>query len=364
MDAETRVLDAIEEKVAAGERLDSRDGLALLESRDLLRIGDLADRARRRLAGDEVFFVNNRHINHTNVCGNSCKFCAFSATEGAEGAYTMTLEQILDRARRSLDDGITELHIVGGEHPSLPYEYYLEMISALHELDPTVHIQAFTASEIAFFAGRAGKTVEQVLLELKAAGLGSMPGGGAEIFAQRVRSQVCSRKISGQGWLDVMRTAHGVGIKSNATMLYGHVETYAERIDHLVRLRRLQDETGGFGSFIPLSFHPANTELADLRGPTGFDDLKMLAASRLMLDNFRHIKAFWIMIGVKLAQVSLHFGVNDIDGTVVEEKITHAAGADTEQAITRDELIHLIRDAGRIPVERDTLYNVVRRFED
>lgn len=359
---DTAALDAVEEKVRTGERLGAGDGLALLQAGDLLRVGSMADLARERTAGDDVYFVNNRHINHTNVCGNRCKFCAFSAVEGEEGAYTMTLEEVLERARESLDDGITELHIVGGEHPSLPYEYYLEMISALHDLDPAVHIQAFTASEIAYFAKLSRQTVEEVLLELKDAGLGSMPGGGAEIFSERVRGQVCSRKISGEGWLNVMCTAHNVGIKSNATMLYGHVETYEERIDHLMRLRALQDETGGFGSFIPLSFHPANTELENLSPPTGYDDLKMLAVSRLMLDNFNNIKAFWIMIGIKLAQVSLHFGVNDIDGTVVEEKITHAAGADTEEAIAKDELIRLIYDAGRQPVERDTLYKVLCRY--
>jgi aminodeoxyfutalosine synthase len=357
-------IEALEAKVDGGGRLSLEDGVALLESRDLLRVGAMADQARRNRAGDDVYFINNRHINHTNVCGNRCKFCAFSAVEGAEDAYTLTLEEVLVRARGSLADGISELHIVGGEHPSLPYEYYLEMIAALHELDPAVHIQAFTASEIAFFARRSGQTVREVLLQMKEAGLGSLPGGGAEIFSERVRGQVCSRKISGEGWLDVMRTAHEVGVRSNATMLYGHVETHRERIEHLLKLRELQDDTGGFGSFIPLSFHPANTELEHLKGPTGYDDLMMLAVSRLMLDNFRNIKAFWIMTGVKLAQISLHFGVNDIDGTVVEEKITHAAGADTSESMTKTELIHLIRDAGRVPVERDTLYNVIRRYED
>lgn len=363
MSVGTENLAAIEEKVRAGERLSFEDGLALLGSGDLLRLGALADFARRRAAGDDVYFINNRHINHTNVCGNTCKFCAFSAeSDSDEGAYTMTLDEVLDRARESLADGITELHIVGGEHPSLPYEYYVDMIRALHELDPGVHIQAFTASEISFFARRAKKSVREVLEELKAAGLGSMPGGGAEIFADRVRGIVCDKKVSGEGWLEVMRTAHAAGLKSNATMLYGHIETPEERIDHLLRLRALQDETGGFGSFIPLAFHPANTELEDLPPTTGFEDLKMLAVSRLMLDNFRNIKAFWIMIGIKLAQVSLHFGVNDIDGTVVEEKITHAAGAQTEEAIAKEELIRLIRDAGRVPVERDTLYSEVRRY--
>ncbi len=359
----TNDIDLIAAKVEAGERLSRGDGEALLASGGLLKLGELADRARRRLAGERVFFVSNRHINHTNVCGNRCKFCAFSASEGEPGAYTMSLDEILAAARASLADGITELHIVGGEHPALPYEYYLEMIQALHELDPAVHIQAFTASEISFFASRSGKTVAQVLAELKQAGLGSLPGGGAEIFSERVRGLVCPRKISGQGWLDVMRTAHETGIKSNATMLYGHVETAGERIDHLIRLRQLQDETGGFGSFIPLTFHPANTGLAHLPGSTGIEDLKMLAVSRLMLDNFVNIKAFWIMLGIKVAQISLFFGVNDIDGTVVEEKITHAAGARTGQALSRNELVGLIRAAGRIPVERDTLYNVVRVYD-
>ncbi len=357
-------MDVIEEKVISGERLSREDGLKLLETDDLLRVGALADQARRRVAGDRVFFINNRHINHTNVCGNGCKFCAFNAREDSPDAYTMTLDEVIERARASLADGATELHIVGGEHPSLPYEYYLEMIAALRRLDPSVHIQAFTASEIAFFARRAGKSVEEVLLELKDAGLGSLPGGGAEIFSERVRRQVCPNKISAQGWLDVMRTAHKAGIKSNATMLYGHVETAGERIDHLLRLRELQDETGGFGSFIPLAFHPENTKLSELPGTTGVEDLKMLAVGRLMLDNFVNIKAFWIMLGIKVAQISMHFGVNDIDGTVVEEKITHAAGARTGQSISRDELIGLIRDAGRTPVERDTLYNVIRVYED
>lgn len=359
----TANLTLIEEKVKTGERLDFADGVSLLECNDLLWIGSLADMARRRLAGDDVFFVNNRHINHTNVCGNRCKFCAFSADEDGPGAYTMALDEILDRARSSLADGISELHIVGGEHPSLPYDYYAEMIRSLHQLDPRVHIQAFTASEIAFFAKRAEKTEAEVLLELKEAGLGSMPGGGAEIFAERVRGLVCDKKISGEKWLDVMRTAHQVGLQSNATLLYGHLETHEERIDHLIRLRELQDETGGFGSFIPLAFHPANTEIDHLPSTSGTDDLKMIAVSRLMLDNFRNIKAFWIMIGIKLAQVSLHFGANDIDGTVVEEKITHAAGAQTEEAIAKSELIRLIKGAGRVPVERDTLYNVIRRYD-
>jgi len=271
---------------------------------------------------------------------------------------------VLDKARENLGAGITELHIVGGEHPTLPYEYYLEMLRGLRELAPEVHIQAFTASEIAHLADISGKDVSTVLAELKDAGLGSLPGGGAEVFASRVRDLVCNKKISGERWLEIMRAAHQLGIKSNATMLYGHRETLAERADHLVRLRELQDETGGFNAFIPLAFHPENTELADLPATSGFEDLRVLAVARLVLDNFRHIKAFWIMTGLKLAQVSLAFGVDDIDGTVVEEKITHSAGATTAEAVTREELVRLIRNAGRVPVERDTLYSVVRRFDD
>ena len=349
--------------VEAGRRLEEADALALLQSDDVLALGALADFARRRAVGDDVYFICNRHINHTNVCQNRCLFCAFSRDDGDAEAYTLSIDEVLDRARESLAEGVTEIHIVGGEHPSLPYEYYLEMMRRLRDLAPGVHIQAFTASEVAHLADISGKDVPTVLGELKEAGLGSLPGGGAEVFSGRVRDLVCQKKISGETWLNVMREAHRVGLRSNATMLYGHVERPAELADHLVRLRALQDETGGFDSFIPLSFHPANTALAELPGPTGFDDLKMLAVGRLVLDNFRHVKAFWINIGLKLAQVSLAFGVDDLDGTVVEEKISHSAGAATDQAIPRDELVRVIRSAGRTPVERDTLYNVVRRYD-
>ena len=357
-------LDAIWRKVEAASRLDAGDAATLLESSDILALGAMADFARARSAGDEVYFVSNRHINHTNVCRNRCLFCAFSHDDGDDGAYTLTIDEVVEKARETLAvGGISEIHIVGGEHPDLPFDYYLEMMRALRALAPDVHIQAFTASEIAHFSKISGKTVTEVLKELKEAGLGSLPGGGAEVFSGRVRDLICERKISGQRWLDVMRAAHGVGLKSNATMLYGHVETPAELADHMVRLRELQDDTGGFNAFIPLSFQPANTGLSELPGPTGFDDLKMLAVGRLVLDNFRHIKAFWINVGLKLAQVSLVFGVNDLDGTVVEEKISHAAGVDTGQELSKAELVRVIRAAGRVPVERDTLYNVVRRYD-
>jgi len=358
-------LDDIWQTVAAGGRLDEAQARRLLESSDILAIGAMADFARARDVGDEVFFISNRHINHTNVCRNRCLFCAFSHDEGDADAYTLTVGEVVDKARETLaEGGISEIHIVGGEHPDLPFDYYLEMMRALRELAPDVHIQAFTASEISHFAKISGKPVPEVLAELKEAGLGSLPGGGAEVFSGRVRDLICERKISGQQWLDVMRAAHGAGLKSNATMLYGHVEKPGELADHMVRLRELQDDTGGFNAFIPLSFQPANTGLSELPGPTGFDDLKMLAVGRLVLDNYRHVKAFWINVGLKLAQVSLVFGVNDLDGTVVEEKISHAAGVDTAQELSKAELVRVIRAAGRVPVERDTLYNVVRRFDD
>ncbi|WP_088553260.1 aminofutalosine synthase MqnE [Calderihabitans maritimus] len=355
-------LEDIRRKVEEGVRLSREDGIRLMKSDDLLSIGFLADMVRRRKNGDRVYFIVNRHINHTNICVNRCKLCAFGVDKEDPRAYLLSLEEIEEKAAEVKDQGVSEIHIVGGLHPDLPFDYYLEMLKRVKQVLPEVHIQAFTAVEIDYFAQITGLTIREVLVRLKEAGLGSLPGGGAEVFSDRVRRLICEKKISGDRWLDVMRTAHSLGIRTNATMLYGHLETAEERIDHLLRLRELQDETGGFQAFIPLAFHPHNTALESqgLRRTTGFDDLKVLAVARLMLDNFDHIKAFWIMIGPKLAQVSLAFGVDDIDGTVVEEKITHAAGADTDQAISREELIYLIKSAGRIPVQRDTLYNVVR----
>ena len=357
-------LAAVWDKVAAGERLSADDARDVLVCDDLIAVGALADHVRRRAVGDEVYFIANRHINHTNVCRNRCLFCAFSHDDGDADAFTLSVDEVLDKARETLTGGITEIHIVGGEHPDLPFDYYLEMLRGLKELAPDVHIQAFTASEVAHLARVSGLGVRGTLVALKEAGLGSLPGGGAEVFSGRVRNLICERKISGEEWLDVMREAHAVGLKSNATMLYGHVETPEELADHLLRLRELQDDTGGFNAFIPLSFQPANTGLSELPGPSGYDDLRVLAAGRLVLDNFRHIKAFWINVGLKLAQVSLSFGVNDLDGTVVEEKISHAAGVDTGQELTRAELVRVIRGAGRVPVERDTLYRVVRRYDE
>lgn len=355
-------LSDVYHKVRDNQRLTHGDGLRLYLSNDILAIAHMANMVRERKNGDTAYYVVNVHINYSNICKNKCRFCAFSRRNPEdEGAYEMTMEEIMERAKRVRLLGATEIHIVGGAHPTWPFKRYLEMIGKLHDAFPHVHLQAFTAVEIAHMAEMEHLDVREVLQELKKAGLGSLPGGGAEIFSPRVRELVCPEKISAEKWLEVMRTAHGLGIRSNATMLYGHVETEAERIEHMVRLRELQDDTSGFMSFIPLAFHPANTDLSDWPLTTGFTDLKTLAIGRLMLDNFDHVKAFWIMLGLKLAQVSLWFGVDDIDGTVVEERITHAAGADTPQALTVEELRHLIVEAGRVPVERDTLYSVVRR---
>jgi aminodeoxyfutalosine synthase len=356
-------LRTIQDKVSAGVRLSEEDALALFLSRDIHAVGEMADLANRRVNGDRVYFIVNRHINPTNICVNRCKFCAFSKSGEEPLAYTMTLDEILSRAEEARYQNATELHVVGGLHPDLPFDFYLRMLRALRERFPEMHIQAFTAVEIDYFSQITGLPLEEVIVQLKDAGLGSLPGGGAEIFDPEIRNRICPEKITGDRWLEIMEKVHNAGLRSNATMLYGHVETLASRVDHMRRLRDLQDRTGGFQSFIPLAFHPKNTEIA--KGYTsGLTDLLALAVGRIYLDNFRHVKSFWIMVGPKVAQVSLHFGVNDIDGTVVEERITHAAGARTGQEMTVTELVTLIRQAGRIPVERDTLYNVVREWPE
>ena len=351
----------IRDKVADGKRLSDEDALALFRSRDIHSVGEMADFANRRRNGARVYFNVNRHINPTNICVNRCRFCAFGKGREDPLAYTMTLEEIFSRADEARRQNATELHIVGGLHPDLPFDFYLMMLRSLRERFPEMHLQAFTAVEIDYFSRISGLPLREVIRRLKDAGLGSLPGGGAEIFAPEIRDRICPDKISGDRWLEVMEQVHREGLRSNATMLYGHVETLESRVDHLRRLRDLQDRTGGFQSFIPLAFHPKNTEIA--KGyTTGIADLLPLAVGRLYLDNFAHVKSFWIMVGPKIAQISLHFGVNDIDGTVVEERITHAAGALTGEEMTVDELVAMIRQAGRIPVERDTLYNVMREW--
>lgn len=356
-------LGGIGEKVEKGIRLSKNDALTLINSNDIISIGQFASMVKERKTGNYAYFNVNRHINLTNICISRCKFCAFSRDKTDADAYTMTIDEVLDKAQQTRHLGITEFHIVSGLHPDLPFDYYLEVISSLKKMMPDVHIKAFTAVEINYFSKISNLSVKEVLLKLKESGLGSLPGGGAEILNHRVREAVCPKKADSEEWLEVMRIAHSLGLKSNATMLYGHIETPEDRIDHLLTLRKLQDETGGFQSFIPLPFHPRNTRLPDLEKPSAFESLKMLAISRLILDNFPHIKAFWIMLGLKVAQLSLLFGVDDIDGTVVEEKITHAAGAQTDQSISREELLELIFSTGRVPVERDTLYNVIRAYD-
>jgi aminodeoxyfutalosine synthase len=352
-------LDKINEKIHEGRRLTRRDGLALFKSNDLLALGRMASHAAQKKNGNRVHFVQNMHINPTNICVNRCKFCAFSRSKGDPGAYEMSIEDILNKARGA-GKGVRELHIVSGLHPDLPFEWYLDMLRALKKDFPKIHLKAFTAVEIDYLSRISGLNLKDTLLKLKEAGLGSLPGGGAEIFNTAVRNTLCAEKISGDRWLEVIEAAHGIGLKSNATMLYGHIETAEHRIDHLIKLRDLQDKTGGFQAFIPLSFHSQNTEIKKSAYTTGFDDLKTLAISRLMLDNFDHIKAYWVMLGEKIAQVALSFGVDDLDGTVVEEKITKAAGGTTDGSMTRDDIVYLIKQAGRTPVERDTVYNVVK----
>jgi len=355
--------DAIAAKARAGTPLDADDGAFLYRYPDLLAVGALANEVRERLHGDATFFNINFHINPTNVCVADCKFCSFARLEpGAPQAYTMSIDEVKQKLLDREHQPVTEIHIVNGLHPKLPFSYYEDILRELKAIRPDIHLKAYTAVEIHFFAEHYGMTYEEVLSRLQAAGLGSMPGGGAEIFAERARRKLCRDKADADQWLEVHRTAHRLGLRTNCTMLYGTVETIEERIDHMLRLRELQAETGGFQTFIPLAYHPENNDLGKLPGPTGVDDLRTYAVARLMLHNIPHIKAYWIMIGIKTAQIALSFGVDDVDGTVQEEKIYHMAGADTPQAMSRVDLVRLIREAGRHAVERDTLYNV--RWED
>jgi aminodeoxyfutalosine synthase len=356
-------LEPIAAKVLTGQRLDAADGLTLYRTPDLLALGWLANHVRERRHGNVCFFNVNRHINPTNVCVAHCKLCAFGRDPNAPGAYTFSLEEIWQRAEQGVREGATEFHMVGGLHPDLPFEYFLDMMRGLKQRCPGVHLKAFTMVEVGYFARIAKLSIRDTLLALKDAGVDSLPGGGAEIFHPRVRKVICDHKVSGQQWLSIARTAHGVGLRSNATMLYGHIETEEERVEHLLALRGLQDETRGFVAFIPLAFHPEHTGLAHLPKPSGFADLRTIAVSRLLLDNFDHIKAYWVMLTPRIAQVALRFGADDLDGTVVEEKIYHDAGATTEQFTPRAELERLIRAAGRVPVERDTLYRPVDRSQ-
>jgi len=356
-------MQSIRDKVLGGERLSLDEGVELYRSNDIVELGRLANHVRERLNGNLAYYNVNRHINYTNVCVIDCQLCqgAYARKPGQDGGYTMQLEQVFHFAEQEYSDSLTEFHIVGGLNPDLPFEYYLDVLRGLKNRFPSVHLKAFTMVELDFFTKITKKPLEWVIEQLKDAGMGSCPGGGAEIFAEQARPTIAGHKISGARWLEGARTVHQRGIRSNATMLYGHIETLQERVDHLIRLRELQDETGGFNCFIPLAFHPEHTVYSHLPTTTGMDDLKTIAVSRLMLDNFPHIKAYWVTLTPSLAQIALRFGADDLDGTIIEERIIHGAGTPTNQGMTRSAIEKLIRDVGRTPVERDTLYNPVQR---
>jgi len=358
---EDRKLIPVYDKVLSGRRLSFEDGITVLSSGDILTIGEMASIANERVNGRNVYFVVNLHVNPTNICGGTCKFCAFRKRKGEEGSYELTVDQILDKVERNVEKGISEVHIVGGLHPDWSYVRFIDIVRSIKETFPDLKVQAYTAEEVDYLSRISGKSIEKVLEDLIEAGVDALPGGGAEIFDEGLRKKICPEKLSSEDYLRIHETAHRLGLRTNASILYGHVESYEQRVDHILRLRELQDRTGGFQAFILFSYHPENTELGG-RFTTGFDDLKMVAVSRLLLDNFLHIRAFWIMLGEKLAQVSLHFGVDDIDGTVIEESITRSAGARSGQYMPKARLIKLIKEAGKVPVERDTLYNVIKIY--
>jgi len=356
-------LGPIRDRVLGGERLTDAEALRLLEARDLAAVGALANHVREARHGDLTFYNRNVHLNPTNVCVASCKFCSFARADDqtASEGYTMSLDEAVGKVLSRRPLGITEVHIVSGLHPDLPFEYYLELLSRIRKAWPELAIKAFTAIEIHFFAEKFGKTYAQVLTELRAAGMDTMPGGGAEIFAPRVRRKICDDKATADQWIEIHRTAHRLGMRTNATMLYGHIERLDERVDHMRRLRELQDETRGFQVFIPLAFHPEHNMIGKaFPKPTGYDALRTLAVARLYLDNFDHVKAYWVSLGERLAQTALAFGVDDVDGTVLEERIYHMAGATVPQALAEPDLHRLIRAAGRVPAERDSLYRVLK----
>jgi len=380
------MLQRIKNKVLSGKRLTKEDAIKLFKTDDIFTLGKLASYVAKKKNGNKIYFIRNIHINPTNVCVNRCKFCAFSRSKGEKGAYEMTIGEILERLRGDTEtrrhgdtkkqSGIksnspihpftdspthrfTEVHIVGGLHPDWPFKYYLAIISSIKKSFPKIHIKAFTATEIEYFSRISELGIEDTLFELKKYGLDTMPGGGAEIFDIGVRNRLCPEKLSGKRWLHVMEIAHRAGIKTNATMLYGHVESYEHRVDHLMRLRNLQDRTKGFQAFIPLAYHPKNTAIGGTYS-SGIDDIKTIAVSRLVLDNFPHIKAYWIMLGEKLSQLALLFGADDIDGTIIDEKITHSAGALSSKGMTVEQLRDMIKKAGKIPVERDSFYRAVK----
>lgn len=355
-------LEEVYEKVKTGQRLTCEDGQRLFACPDLVAVGALAHHARTRMHGRRAYYVMNQHINYSNICVNGCRFCAFGREKGDSLAFQLTLDDVAGKIRDRLNMPLTEVHMVGGCHPDLSLSFFEDLLRQIKAVRPDVLIKAFTAVEIAHFAKLEGCSTREVLTRLQSAGLDMLPGGGAEVFSPRIRAMLCPSKLSGEGWLRIAREAHQMGIKSNATMLYGHLETPQERLEHLLALRDLQDETNGFVCFIPLPFQPANTKVGDIQPTTGVEDLKTIAVSRLMLDNIPHLKAYWVMLTVKLAQVALNFGADDFDGTIVEEKIGHMAGAESDQALTREELVTMIREAGFEPIERNCYFQEVVNY--
>ena len=349
----------IKEKLGAGVRLGLEDGIILYKSNDLIGVGRLADMVRRKKHDRKAYYVYNQHINYTNICSNHCLFCAYARNEGENGAFTFSIDDVRAKLLERIDEPVRELHVVGGLNSSIPFDYYIDLLKTIKEIRPNATIKAFTAVEIDHISRVANLSLDETIISLKNAGLSMAPGGGAEVMSPRVKKRLFSKKIDGKRWLEIMERLHRAKITSNATMLYGHIETIEERVDHLIRLRNLQDKTGGFSAFIPLAFHSKNTKLSQIPATTAFDDLKNVATARLILDNFDHIKAYWIMIGEKVAQVALSFGADDLDGTIIEEKITHMAGAKSAKGLTRERIKHLISSAGFTPVERDSFYKPI-----
>ncbi len=361
-------LEPIAEKVIAGERLSFTEGMVLYDTHDLNTLSRLANLVRERKNGDKTYFVHSMRLEFTNICYVGCTFCAFAANKNEARAWDYSVEDVVAHVREKYEPGLVELHMSSGHHPTHPWSYYPEMVRALNANFPGLQVKAFTAAEIEHFSHIAKKPTLEVLRELKDAGLVALPGGGAEIFADRVRLQIAKRKVDADGWLRIHREAHSLGIRTNATMLYGHIETLEERLDHMDRLRNLQDETHGFYGFIPLAFQPDANALAFNLGKTefttGLDDLRNLAVSRIYLDNFQHVKGYWVMISSDLVQVGLDWGVSDVDGTIIEEHIAHAAGATSPLGLSRQKMVDMIQKAGRIPVERDALYNELKVYSD
>jgi aminodeoxyfutalosine synthase len=353
------LLETIESKIETNQRITDEEALALFDTTNLIKLGELANRVREKIHGNKSYYIINRHIDYSNVCAIKCKFCAFAKKKGEPDSFEFTIEEIVEKVSLGLKRGITEIHMVGGFHPTHPWEFYIGTLRAVKKAAPDLHIKAFTAAEIRYFAKKFRKTEEEVLLELVSAGLGSLPGGGAEIFDPEIRKEICGPKGTAEFWIETHRRAHTMGLRSSATMLYGHIESVRHRVDHMRRVRELQDETGGFLSFIPLAFNPKDTEYETRGYTSGIDDLKTLAIARLYLDNFKHIKAYWIMSGLEMSQMAQYFGADDLHGTVMEENITHMAGGLAPEDLPESQICELILESGRKPVQRDSLYNEI-----